>query len=227
LPIPCLDLDPLLLLLALLGLEYNTIPLTNPVCHKPLVETHGTALGISGGRTGKSTITAINSITGNLGKWDTTGWHINGAVHQPVLLLLLSLDVRLPLGFQFIHHGITCLAHITTLLLVLTPHSIHPPIHLSVQINPSTRRTAHKSLNLLLLDPLLLLCRHGNVKLGWPPLCLLMCLLQCLLSSNGHQNNGFTPLPIPPGSTTLLTIIPHLVNRPNINHDTNIWPINA
>jgi hypothetical protein len=225
--IPCLGLDPLLLSLALLGLEYNTFSLTNPVCHKPLVKTHGTALGISWGRTGKWTITAVNSIAGNLGKWNTTGGHINGAIHQPVLLLLLSLDACSPLGFQFVHHGITLSAHITTLLLVLTPRSIDPPIHLSVQIHPSTRCPADKSLNLLLLDPLLLLCRHGNVKLGWPPLCLLMCLLQCLLSSNGHQNDGFTPLPIPPGSTTLLAITPHLVNRPNVNHDTNIWPINA
>jgi hypothetical protein len=227
LPIPCLGLYPLLLPLALLGLEYNTLSMTNPVCHKPLVKTHGTALGISWGRTGKRTITAVNSLAGNLGKWNITGWHINGAIHQPVLLFLLSLDIYSPLGLQIVHYGITCLAHITTLLLVLTPHSIHPPIHLSVQINPSTRGTAHKSLNLLLLDPLLLPCRHGNVKLGWPPLYLLMCLLQCLLSSNGHQDNGFTPLPIPPGSTTLLAITPHLVNRPNMNHDTNIWPINA
>src|SRR6187402_284007 len=79
-PIPCLDLDPLLLPLALLGLEDNTFSLTNPVCHKPLVKTHGAALGISGGRTGEWTITAITFIAGSLGKWNTTGGHMNGTV---------------------------------------------------------------------------------------------------------------------------------------------------
>jgi hypothetical protein len=95
--IPCLGLHPLLLPLALLALEYNTFSLTNPVGHKPLVKTHRTALGISWGRTGKWTITAVNSIAGNLGKWNTASWHINGAIHQPVLLLLLSLEIRVPL----------------------------------------------------------------------------------------------------------------------------------
>jgi len=111
LPIPCLGLYPLLLPLALLGLEFNTLSMINPVCHKPLLKTHGTALGISWGRTGKRTITAVNSLAGNRGKWNITGWYINGAIHQPVLLFLLSLDIYSPLGLQIVHYGITCLAH--------------------------------------------------------------------------------------------------------------------
>jgi hypothetical protein len=38
LPIPSLDLHPLLLPLALLRLEYHLFFVTNPVCHKPLVK---------------------------------------------------------------------------------------------------------------------------------------------------------------------------------------------
>jgi hypothetical protein len=44
LPILCLDLQPLLLPLTLLGLELKPLFWANPICYKPLVETNNAAL---------------------------------------------------------------------------------------------------------------------------------------------------------------------------------------
>jgi hypothetical protein len=54
-----------------------------------------------------------------------------------------------------------------------------------------------------------------------------LLLLECLLLSGGHDDNGFTPLPISPTSTTLLTAIPHLINGTDMDHHPDIGGIDS
>jgi len=83
------------------------------------------------------------------------GEHLDSAVNFVIVLVMILLDVCLPLRFQFVHHGITRSTHLTTLLTLLTPYSIDPPIHLMVQIQPSALVSAHEPLEFLLFNSLL------------------------------------------------------------------------
>ena len=133
--------------------EYHTFSLTNPLCHEPPLKTHPNVLGISCPRTGKWSITAVNSIAG------TAGWHINGAIHQPLLLLLLLSDTCSPLPFQFVHH--LCWGGILFQLLLHQPaHGANIPSpklvlrllnHGIRNVGPAGRGSEH--VNIVGLDP--------------------------------------------------------------------------
>lgn len=95
---------------------------------------------------------------------------------------------------------------------------------------PSTLATSQKPLHLIPLD---LLCfgRAHHPAPDLPRLCsrlgVGLLFLKCLLLLGGHDDNGFTPLPIPSTTTTLLTVTPHLINRANMDHNADIGGINS
>jgi hypothetical protein len=83
----------------------------------------------------------------------------NATVQCPFLLtpfLLLFCHVRLLQCLCFFHHCVGLSAYVTSLFTLLTPSSIYPAIHFSVQINPPALCPTNKPVNLFLLNPFLI-----------------------------------------------------------------------
>ena len=154
-----------------------------------------------------------------------------------LLSLLFLLHICGPLCLGFCHGGIVSLTYIAPFLPLFTPQSIRAFVdlglafvHFGVQKYPSTLLPTQKPFHLVPLnlfgvggtrDPALDLPRlRSCVGFG-------LLLSKPLLLSYGHYNNGFTPLPISSSTTTLLTIIPHLINGTNVDHNPNIGGIDS